>query len=175
MASLATRTDLAKMPGYDATGHSTDQLDMALELATGDVIADLGWDPRESERTLALRCTGARVPIVLPAWNVTAVAATVDGSLLDSGSVDWITPGAIVHLTRAVTRSGVITYTAGWADGDMPDAIRLATLEAAVDRLANPERLRSWRVENVTETTDTSSGQRGNPRLDPYRLGPMLA
>lgn len=175
MASLASRIDLAKMPGFTAGEYSDDQLDMALELATADVIADLGWDPRQSERTLALRCTGARVPIVLPAWNVTAVAATVDGSALDSGSIDWTTPAAILYLTRAVSRSGMITYTAGWADEDMPDAIRLATLRAALDGTENPTRLRTWRVENVTETSGTTTAERGDPLLDPYRLGPTLA
>jgi hypothetical protein len=175
MASLATVADLENAPGLDLTGVSTAAQQRALDIATGRIITAIGWSPFEAERTLTLRCTAYGEALILPAQNVTAVSVDVDGTTLDTEDLDWTTPGSIVYLDRRVARSGTVTYTAGWPEGSMPQALVDACAELAGDLLENPRRLTSWRAGEATETYANSNGPDDDPRLAPYRLTPSIA
>lgn len=171
MEPLASSFDLADMPGVDLADRTEAQIHRLLELATSAVVAELGWDPRQSVRVLHLRPMARLAPVFLPAMNVTAVTTTVDAVVL--APLDWLAPASTIYLDQAVVTSGTVTYTAGWTADDMPDAIQDACLLIAVDALDNPRRLRTWQVDTVSETYADGSSQGRDPRLAAYRLWAM--
>ena len=160
MAELASVVDLANMPGIDLGQYTPYQVDMALRQATSRVIAEIGWDPRESERTYTIRNLCRYTPIFLPARHVTAVAVVADGDDLTVED-DWWTEDGRLDIPRGVTR-GTVTYTAGWPTGDgetpseIPRPIQDAALAIAVGLLLNTSGLKSWTVDDVSETYESA-------------------
>ncbi len=170
---LAGTNHLDDAPGLNLEGVTEASQVRALEMATTRIVADLRWDPRQSVRTLNIGVVRYLYPITLPALNVTAVSVVADTFTLEPVSVTW-GAGGLVYLDRAVSTSGVVTYTAGWAESAMPAAIVDACVELAAELIENPRRLRTWRVDDVSETYDGVSS-RGDGRLDAYRLPPTIA
>ena len=151
----------------------------ALSKATNAIIAELGWDPRQSERTYVVRVPlsrSLRVPLVLPARHVTAVSVAVDGAPLPADLVDWSESG-VVYLDSADRGAPItITYTAGWPDGSLPEVLREVCVDWAADGLYNPRRLREWQVGDLHEMYHAPGAVTlKDPRLDQLRLIPAVA
>jgi len=160
----------------------------ALSKATNAIIAELGWDPRESERTYVvplesrfshdrlLAARSRRAPVVLPAQNVTALAVAVDGAPLDAALIDW-RPNGVVYLDWVGRVLPItITYTAGWPDGSLPEVLREVCVDWAADGLYNPRRLREWQVGDLHEMFHPPGAATvRDPRLDRLRLIPAVA
>jgi hypothetical protein len=148
MPTLADPSDLEDVPGLDLDGFDTGTILMALQLATSQIIGELGWDPIMSERTKRLRYTPYGQSIWLPAQNVTAVAVTADGADL-TVEADWWDVDGRLDLDRTVVTSGLVTYTAGWFPGDetgpseIPAGLRDACLALAAQIIKNPDRITS--------------------------------
>lgn len=175
MPTLADAVDLEDVPGLDLGTFDETTVDMALQLATSRIVSELGWDPFEAERTYRLRSVPYGSTVWLPALNVTAVAVTADGVVLDV-TTDWWDEFGRVDLDRAVIVNGLVTYTAGWSPGDeespsaIPQGLRDACLALAAESLLATDRLRSWTAGDSAETYDPVSPAETDPRLARYRV-----
>lgn len=168
MAPLAGPDELVSMPGVDPDAYSEVTLLAVLDQATSLVIGELGWDPRESERTYRLRPACYGTTVFLPALNVTAVAATVDdGDVVLEDT--WWYPNGEVNLHQAVLYGGTVTYTAGWPPSEIPQAVRDACLMIAVQQLKNPDRVTYQSAGPLTVTYAAASTPETS-LLAPYRI-----
>lgn len=169
MSQFASRVELD-----DLLGDTGDRGDLALVAATNNIIAALGWDPRQSQRTYT---TDPALVVFLPARNVTAVAAvTAAGVPVPASGYTWAADGRVV--LAAPYRWGpevTIAYTAGWPDEQLPQVLETVCLEEAVRWLdARGQRLRSHTTtlgaESETQVYDTGpSGELVND----YRLADL--
>lgn len=159
----------------------------ALSKATNAIVAELGWDPRQSQRTYnvpresrfyrdrLLAARSRRVPIVLPAQNVTALAVDVNGSPLDVSLIDWRANGIVYLDWVGRVLPITITYTAGWADSDLPGVLRDVCVDWAAEGLYNPRNLREWQVGDLREYFLPAGAAARESRLDKLRLVPAIA
>jgi hypothetical protein len=159
----------------------------ALSKATNAIVAELGWDPRESERTYSvpresrfyrdrlLAARSRRVPIVLPAQNVTALSVDVNGTPLDASLIDWRANGIVYLDWVGRVLPITVTYTAGWAADALPDILRDVCVDLAAEGLYNPRNLREWQVGEVREYFLPAGVVARESRLDKLRLIPAIA
>lgn len=161
----------------DLAGDTGDRGDLALVAATNNLVAALGWDPRQSQRTWTAEPD--RV-VFLPARNVTAVASVItsDGFTVPAGDYRWLADGRLFFTAPYRWWPYVtISYTAGWPDEQLPQVLETVCLEEAVRWLdANGQRLRSHTTTlgGETEThvydTDPSAALTADFRLADLRV-----
>lgn len=172
---LASVDDLRGVPGLDVDFNDAVVQARALymlRVATAQVVADIGWSPFLADRSLLV--SRPRRTVWLPALNVSAVSLVVP-TLFEPVAAASFTAGGRVEL-GAVYPSVEVRYTAGWALGEMPDALVTACIDLVAGRLENPVglRSRSWATgsesESVTYATVAGSGPVVDGRLDAYRV-----
>lgn len=150
----------------------------ALVSASHAIVASLGWDPRQSERTALVE--GSRVAF-LRALNVTAVAVAADGIPVATTDYLWTTTGKVT-LLRAPHRWAsalAITYTAGYPPEEIDDLLASACIEAARRRIDSRGGLKSktWTLgaESEAETYDLAYDLSSDPSLSRFALPPAVA
>lgn len=162
---------------------------LALDLVSDDIRAELGWSVTEEVAVTATRDGGkCSAEIFLPTLHLTAVASvTEDGDLLTADEdYIWETSGI---LTRV--RSGYpiawstkplsvdVVYTHGYPVGQVPGVFRSVTLALAARSYENPANLRSSiTVGQVSETFSVYNKlvhESPYSRLDRYRLPDGIA
>lgn len=145
----------------------------ALQLASGAIRAACGW-------SITLETvTGARVEpysgvLFLPTLRLTALALSARGvPLLDGDDFTFRSNGVVSLASFQFYGSPILaTYTHGYET--VPDPVKDVCLEAAMQRVANPEQLASTTIDGVTSTRRPQLDLSRDPRLDPYRLVPVF-
>ena len=126
LASVKDLALLLRVPEQDA------RLALALRRASSRFIDAVGWPVvRQENDTLVLHGDGSR-SLPLPARNVTAATATIDGE----PATGLVLDKRLGVLTRAAGwpyghANIVVTYTHGWPIEEMPEGIQDAVLEHA--------------------------------------------
>lgn len=190
-APFATPQDLLAVP--EVTLDLAKERDLAIATravskATNAIIAELGWDPRLSERTYVvpheawfhhrdrlLPGRSRRAPVILPAQHVTALTAAVSGSQVDPALIEWRESGIVYLYWTSRVDPITITYTAGWANADMPEALKDVCVDWAAGGMYNPRGLREWQVGEAREAYFAAAPAILEPRLDRFRLIPAIA
>lgn len=169
--AFASVTELDEFLG-ETTGFRGE---VALSSATALIVSALGWDPRQSPRVLAVR--GPTCTVILPARYVTAVSISRRGVTQDPTAYVWNADGIIEF--GSWWTDLVVTYTAGWAAGQLPSEFRDICLEQAVrhlDSRGRSLRSRSWSLGAETETetyavpAERPEELRSDPRLSRWAL-----
>jgi hypothetical protein len=177
MATFASVDELNVLLGtQDSKANTGPAGHLAVNAATSNIIAALGWDPRQSERTIGV---DAARRIILPARNITALAiAEASGVAVPVTAYSWTADG-IVDFPYAWARWGrrlTVTLTAGWPDGQWPEVLKTVCLEESARWLdARGQKLRShaWSLgegHQESESFDPRAADLHNdPRLSDLR------
>ena len=178
MAAFATSGDLEDFLQLEEPINAA-TANLALAVASGLIRSYVGWSITSEVVELTTEGNGGDA-IWLPTKLLTAVASVeVDGVLLTFGDhYRWKTSG---RLRRIGTRwscqeqSVEINYTHGYSP--VPDEVKGIALKLAGRFYNNPEELRAWSVDGLSETMATSTTDAGSVlsdfekvALDPYVL-----
>lgn len=184
MATFATPAQLGVLLGTTtAPANVGPAAELALQAATDDIVAAIGWDPRQSPgrtRVVAASEISSRPPysVQLPARNVTALAITgADGLPIIASGYSWRADGTITF--RSPIRWGelVVTYTAGWPADQLPGVLRTICLEQAARWLdARGQRLKShtWSIGAAEQEAEVFDVGAADLRRD-FRLADLMA
>ncbi len=186
MAAFASVGDLSN---YLKAELDQSSAELALDLVSDEIRAELGWSVTQETGVTATRDGGkCSSEIFLPTLYLTAVTSvTEDGDVLTQGT-DYIFETSGI-LTRV--RSGYpiawsdkplsvdVTYTHGYPAGQVPGVFRSVTLELAARAYSNPANARSSiTVGQVSETFSIHNKlvhESPYSRLDRYRLPDGIA
>lgn len=146
---------------------------LALDMATGLIKADLGQQVDQVTETITLPADGSDV-LLLPEIPVTAVASvTYDGAVLPATDYTWTRAGII---TRAKgyfwEEPTTVTYTHGYAAADVPVALKALCLSVAARYFGNPKGYDSKSGDNFAVSYYRSQGALSDAErrmLNPFR------
>lgn len=160
MAPFATVAELRDyLQNPDLT---TNEAALALDIASGAIRDHVGWSiTAETGVDLTLDSYGER-RLFLPTMRLTAVTSvTEDGTELTvDDDFAWSQTGVLRRISAywpRKERSVQVVFTHGWSI--VPDSIKGVALSAAGRVVANPEGLRSYSLDGVTESFATPSGE----------------
>jgi hypothetical protein len=160
MARFAEAADLEDFLQNDVT---TAPAELALDIASGIVRAYVGWSISQETVVLVTEGDGGNA-LWLPTKLLTAVTSVeVDGELLTFGDhYRWTSSGRLRRIGASwpcLERSIEVTFTHGY--NPVPDDIKGITLALAGRLYDNPEGLRSWSVDGLSETIANPSSDAG--------------
>lgn len=139
-----------------------DRATQVVQLASGAVRAYCGWNLSLATETLQVAGSGTIV-LTLPTLNlITVTAIVVDGTdlALDPLTVSWTRRGQLLRMAGWPHMATVdVTCEHGYAE--IPDVVKLVTLELAGRALNNPEGLRRVTVGAVTREWGGSAAAGG--------------
>jgi hypothetical protein len=164
MASFAAPADLADY--LQDQNLDTTAAQQALDIATGVIRSIAGWSiSQETGVELTLDGRGGR-RLYLPTLLLTAVTSIVeDGETLTFGDdYRWSRSGTVRRVGIGQVwpyeeQSIVITFTHGY--NPVPDEIIGLCLALAGRQYENPEGLRSWSVDGLSETISNPTSDTG--------------
>ena len=161
MARFAEAADLEDFLQNDVT---TASAELALDIASGIIRAYVGWSISQETVVLVTQGVGSDDALWLPTKLLTVVTSVeVDGEPLTFGDhYRWTSSGRLRRIGASwpsLERSIEVTYTHGY--NPVPDDIKGITLALAGRLYDNPEGLRSWSVDGLSETIANSTSDAG--------------
>lgn len=154
MAPFATAAELEDFLQLDSGTIRTATADLVLAIASGAIRRHVGWSISEETADLVTQGTGDNV-IRLPTKRLTDVTSvTVDGDPLVFGDdFRWTTLGRLRRVGARWPRleqTIEVTFVHGY--DPVPDEVKGVCLSLAGRFYNNPEGLRSWSVDGLSET-----------------------
>lgn len=145
-----------------------DRAKQALQLASGAVRAFCNWDITQQDTTFEVAGNGTIV-LTLPTMFLNSVAAVrVNGTVVDitTPGLSWTRRGQLIRMAGWASFSTVqVDCNHGYPPGEIPDLIKLITLEMSCRAMTNPEGLASAKVGAVTRTFAAGSGSNSGAKL----------
>ncbi len=138
MATLATVADLAAHVQRDFDAADAYSADLALQAASSIVRSYLRSEVTTATTTVGLIVLSGGL-VRLPRRPVTAVVSVMIGGT--PAAWTQVEGGILLDHWRYLGQVAVVTYTAGYAEGQVPGEIRAVVLDVAARRLENPRGL----------------------------------
>jgi hypothetical protein len=154
MAPFATAVELEDFLQLESGTIKTATANLVLAIASGAIRSYVGWSISEETAELVTQGTGDNV-IRLPTKLLTDVTSVeVDGDLLVFGDdFRWTTLGRLRRIGARwprVEQTVEVTFVHGY--NPVPDEVKGLCLSLAGRLYNNPEGLRAWSVDGLSET-----------------------